>query len=195
MPALAKVIRLPTDRKAERNAWGNETHNEYRTPRPLVLQLAEIYAGGAWELDAAAAPWNAQAPVFFTRRTDALSRPWFGRVWLNSPYNPKGTLERWQKYARAQALNTPAVKVVGSLVPHYTSEGWWQAAVDRDDDLGKLLDVRWFKNALGTCVSRRYERLVVDVLALKGRLRHTQPDGTADSARYASAFVVWRRPR
>lgn len=62
--------------------------NEWFTPAPWIARarvaMVEI------ELDPAShaiAQQTVQAKRFFTAADDGLSRPWFGRVWLNPPYN------------------------------------------------------------------------------------------------------------
>ena len=62
------------------------SRDDWPTPQWLADQLAAEF--GAFDLDPAASPDNAKAPVFFTEADDGLSQPWKGRVWLNPPYGP-----------------------------------------------------------------------------------------------------------
>ena len=58
------------------------TTDVWLTPREVLVAL------GPFDLDPAAPkrrPWD-MAKIHYTVETDGLSRPWFGRVWLNPPY-------------------------------------------------------------------------------------------------------------
>ena len=59
--------------------------NEWYTP-PSVYQPIQAFLGG-FDLDPAADPGcRLPASVHFTKNDDALSRRWFGRVFLNPPF-------------------------------------------------------------------------------------------------------------
>ncbi len=98
--------------------------DEWPTPQWLVDTLAAEF--GPFDLDPAASPDNAKAPVFFTRTDDGLAQPWKGRVWLNPPYGPQ--LRRWLAKARAEVAAGNA-EIVVCLVPVRTGTKWWAEAV------------------------------------------------------------------
>ena len=61
-----------------------ETNVEWLTPPEIIAALGEF------DLDPCTPeimPWPT-ARQRYTRRDDGLSRPWFGRIWLNPPYGP-----------------------------------------------------------------------------------------------------------
>lgn len=73
----------PTYTKAEYTG-----ENEWFTPADWVAIARSTL--GEIDLDPAShaiAQQTVQAKRFFTAADDGLSRPWFGRVWLNPPYN------------------------------------------------------------------------------------------------------------
>ena len=76
------------------SAIGGHHSNKARTDvwltPPFLLALL-----GEFDLDPCAAigqPWPT-AKQHYTRLDDGLSKPWFGRVWLNPPYGAEA--ERW----------------------------------------------------------------------------------------------------
>jgi hypothetical protein len=61
--------------------------DEWLTPPEIISAL------GPFDLDPAAPvnrPWD-MARNHYTTETDGLSKPWFGRVWLNPPYGLQAT--------------------------------------------------------------------------------------------------------
>lgn len=65
------------------------TTNDWLTPPEIIQAL------GPFDLDPCASrtrPWDT-AKVHYTVDDDGLSKPWFGRVWLNPPYSSHAT--RW----------------------------------------------------------------------------------------------------
>lgn len=76
--------------------------DEWLTPPEIIEAL------GPFDLDPAAPverPWPT-AGAHYTIEDDGLSRPWFGRVWLNPPYGAQVTtwLERLADHGRGTAL-------------------------------------------------------------------------------------------
>lgn len=65
--------------------------DDWITPQPIINAL------GPFDLDPCASvtqPWTT-ASVQYTVKDDGLSKPWFGRVWLNPPYGRETT--KWMK--------------------------------------------------------------------------------------------------
>jgi hypothetical protein len=63
------------------NGAKGEASDEFYTPPFLVQAL------GAFDLDPCAGPMNHAAQNFRMPQTNGLETPWFGRIWLNPPYN------------------------------------------------------------------------------------------------------------
>jgi phage N-6-adenine-methyltransferase len=97
--------------------------DDWATPGWLVSGLSALF--GPFDLDPAATPASAKAPVFFTREDDGLAQPWTGRVFLNPPYGR--ALTGWLAKARAEVASGRAELVV-CLVPVRTGTRWWADA-------------------------------------------------------------------
>lgn len=96
---------------------------EWSTPYWLVEQLAAEF--GPFDLDPAATPDNAKAPVFYTLADNGLARGWHGRVWLNPPYGR--TIGAWMRKAAAEVRQGAASTVV-ALVPASVDAAWFRQA-------------------------------------------------------------------
>src|SRR5205823_2504926 len=86
--------------------------DDWPTPQWLVDQLATEF--GSFDLDPAADPENAKAPVYFTVDDDGLAQPWKGRVWLNPPYGR--TIGAWIRKAVTE-VDLGNAELVVCLVP------------------------------------------------------------------------------
>lgn len=129
----------------------------WATPWPIVAEAEERFAGRrGFELDAAAEPWSAKAPLYFTRAEDALERPWVlapparvrlhavernlalggtreprwgaqdHAVWLNPPYEDLGP---WVAKAAAEVLEHHHCRLACLLIPARVSSPWWHEIV------------------------------------------------------------------
>lgn len=62
----------------------NMPTNEWYTPKEIISPL------GQFDLDPstcdAALRLNNSAPYFYSKETNGITNPWFGRVWMNPPY-------------------------------------------------------------------------------------------------------------
>lgn len=169
--------------------------NEWATPRPLVRQLAGVF--GPFDLDAAAAPWNAVCARFVTKRDNVLKHaPAARRVWLNPPYS-RGMLDKFVGLARRLVLEGHWGSCT-LLVPHYSSEGWWQRHVARPEGRPSGADWLWgrFDAPLRHHVRLRSSGLTVHVLEPEGRVRFVRAGGRPEKgkgAAFASAVVHFAR--
>ncbi|EOG3639684.1 phage N-6-adenine-methyltransferase [Enterobacter hormaechei] len=98
----------------------------WRTPPALFVSLdAEFH----FQLDAAAAPYNALCRKFITAEQNTLETPWAdylnvpGYVWLNPPYSD---IMPFVKKAAAESANQIGTVM---LVPADTSVGWFKEAI------------------------------------------------------------------
>lgn len=99
------------------------TSDQWATPWPVIEDLAEKF--GPFDLDPAAQHATAKAPVYFTPDEDGLSRPWFGRVWLNPPYSKP---RPWCEKARDEVASGNAECVV-MLLPASVDTRWFHDVV------------------------------------------------------------------
>lgn len=95
-----------------------DASEEWYTPPHIFDAL-----GLTFDLDAAApedgVPW-VPAARWYSKRDDALSQPWEGRVWLNPPYGP-----RVGQFLRRLAAHGDGV----ALVFARTDTRWWHETV------------------------------------------------------------------
>jgi len=70
---------------ANKNIHFMSQSDEYPTPDAIFQQINERY--GPFDCDCAATAENAKCPKFWTIEDDALSKPWYGRDFLNAPYS------------------------------------------------------------------------------------------------------------
>ena len=111
---------------------------EWTTP-PEVFDPLEKEFGG-FELDVAAAAWNAKAPAHFDVVRDGLRQPWPPvRIWLNPPYGRQ--LSRWV-YKAWRASQQGATVV--ALLPVRTDTRWFHDFV-----LGVGAEIRFLRRRVG----------------------------------------------
>ncbi|MGD1939879.1 MAG: DNA N-6-adenine-methyltransferase [Leptolyngbyaceae cyanobacterium] len=105
--------------------------NEHYTPDSVLAAVYECF-GGMPDLDPCSDggfPPSVNAGSHFTAEQDGLSHDWFGRVFVNPPYNPSGTIGKWVKKLLDE-IKTGRVNQAILLVPAYTDTGWWAALRD-----------------------------------------------------------------
>ncbi len=167
--------------------------NEWATPRKLVRLLAGYF--GAFDLDAAAAEWNAVCAAYVTKKMNLLKRPPRARrVWLNPPYS-RGNLEVFVGLARKLVINGHW-GCCTLLVPHYSAEGWWQRHVARPEGRPSGADWLWghIDAPLQHHVRLRSEGLTTHIITHAGRVPFQHVSGTRTvGARHASAVVHFGR--
>lgn len=97
VPSGARSMKTPLTKHLRKGGAiaGGQVHGrghiEWLTPPELIKAL------GDFDLDPCSPvkrPWDT-AKTHFTIEDDGLSKPWFGRVWLNPPYDDKA--EIWLK--------------------------------------------------------------------------------------------------
>lgn len=105
-------------------ARDGERKQNWRTPWGVVRGLARRFAGGDFDLDAAADDDNHKAPGYLTEEDDALSQPWWGRVWCNPPYQD---IDPWVEHA-IREVDAGRAEVVVMLLPARTGTEWYARA-------------------------------------------------------------------
>lgn len=99
------------------------TSDHWATPPTLVRELEVEF--GSFDLDPCCHRETAKAPAFYTPEDDGLSKPWFGRVFMNPPYSDPG---RWLQKAIDETTSGRAQLVVG-LLPVCTDTAWFHQLV------------------------------------------------------------------
>jgi len=93
--------------------------NDWGTPWDLYFKLAAKF--GPFDLDVCASEGNAKAPIFFTEQDNGLKMDWFGKCWMNPPYNQVG---KFVDKAIAECEAGRAERVV-MLVAARPDTKWW----------------------------------------------------------------------
>lgn len=153
--------------------WAQGTkfsEDDFWTPQGLFDVFAQHY--GPVDVDAAASPVNAKAPIYLTAADNALARPWPGRVvWCNPPYERKTRdndgMGAWAAKAHAETQRPDGPDVVLLLVPCYSDSA--------------VFHVHVLPHA-------------AEIIFVRSRIQfegpHVQPGG---SSRNPSMLVVYRR--
>lgn len=97
---------------------------DWHTPPHVIERVSAVL--GVIDLDPCSndAPFNVPAKTHYTRQDDGLSRPWFGRVYMNPPYGREienwidKLCESWRKGDITEAI---------ALVPARTDTEWFRA--------------------------------------------------------------------
>lgn len=100
--------------------WNSD---KWATPWPVLNDLAERF--GPFDLDPCCEPHTAKATSYYTIDDDGLSKPWFGRVFVNPPYS---NVRPWCERALAMTQDGD-VDVVVMLLPCATDVGWFHDLV------------------------------------------------------------------
>lgn len=101
----------------------------------LLNERVEVLTGQRFQLDAAAAGWNAKCADYFDEQTDALSRDWsdWDVIFCNPPYSAS-LIERFVERALHAAEHGSTVVL---LLPSWPGYGWFQELKRR----GQMQDV------------------------------------------------------
>ncbi len=117
----------------------NPDRTDRRTPRWLFDRLNAEFK---FVLDAAASHENHLCPIYFTIEDNALEQDWWPhrRIWLNPPYDDKGTrnMIHWMGKAYREAQKCC---IVVCLVPASVDARWWHEYCVKGN-------LRWIKGRL-----------------------------------------------
>lgn len=169
--------------------------DSWATPPELFAALSVLY--GPFDLDACAAFNNTKCVRFFDESHSSLERVWGDqqarfRVWCNPPYS-RGNKPAFFAKARNE-MAAGHCDVISLLVPHNTAEGWWTEHVDTH---GAIIATKCIQSLLGKRTIVHTADLVIEVLALRGRVRFIETTGATykqATAPFSSAVVTFSRP-
>jgi phage N-6-adenine-methyltransferase len=91
---------------------------DYETPQDLFDQLDLEFH---FTLDSCARDDNAKLNDYISPEQDALTKPWYGNVWMNPPYGKQ--IPTWMEKAYKESRSNASVVVC--LVPSRTDTNWW----------------------------------------------------------------------
>ena len=120
--------------------------DDWETPDELMAVLRREFV--FFNLDPAATAANSKGLIHYgpdlpPPNDDGLSRPWFGKVFLNPPFGPHGAdLPLWVEKAVSEVA-AGRVKLVVALLPARTDTDWWQKYV-----AGMATEVRFLHHRL-----------------------------------------------
>lgn len=133
--AIAQRVPRPGDKHLPQHHSGTD---EWYTPQEWVALARDIMGG--IDLDPAscdAAQTRIQATTYYTIHDDGLSKPWFGRMWLNPPYSQT---KRWTDNA-ISSYDAGAVTEAILLVRPAVGASWYStlaARFCRAEPLGRI---------------------------------------------------------
>jgi phage N-6-adenine-methyltransferase len=109
------------------------------TPVELFAALNRRFG---FTVDAAALPYNAKLPRFWTPEVDGLAQNWAGeRVWCNPPFSD---IEPWLVKGRHGGAELAVL-----LIPANRTElAWWQEHVEPERDRGGRLRVEFLSGRI-----------------------------------------------
>jgi phage N-6-adenine-methyltransferase len=124
------------------------TSDEWSTPQDYFDQVNQRL--GPFDLDACCRPETAKAPLFFTKADNALTRDWYGCVWVNPPYsNPRDWC--WKAATEVAVGNVSRVVM---LLPAAVDTQWFHEFVlpyaDVEFIRGRLRFIGWQGTPIGS---------------------------------------------
>lgn len=116
----------------------SSTTGEWETPQDVFDALNAEF--GPFNLDPCATSENAKCLNYYTAGDDGLTKPWWGKVFVNPPY---GRTIKWWIRACYVATQTPdAAELVVALLPSRTDTAWWH------DYVMKATEIRFIRGRL-----------------------------------------------
>lgn len=110
-----------------------DTGDVERYTADYIINAVRDFNGGFIDLDPAScleANKSIGAETIFTKEDDALTKDWFGHIWMNHPFSRQNN-PIWTDYAYQQWRNNPEVLSLINISFSSTSSDWWQLHADR----------------------------------------------------------------
>ncbi len=156
-----RICEAAKGQTAQRGASGTG-ENEWYTPEEYLAAARDVL--GDIDLDPASSDFaqnHVGAGDYFTQADDGLSKPWFGRVWLNPPYAQPFITEFVSKMCLEVRAGNVAAGIM--LTHNYT-------------------DTAWFHEAAGACSAICFTR---------GRVKFYGPSGETAAPTQGQAFFYF----
>jgi phage N-6-adenine-methyltransferase len=99
--------------------------SEWETPDDFFQEWNKRYK---LNLDVCASKKNHKLKRYFTKKDDALKRPWKGRCWMNPPYG-RNVTGLWVQKAYDEVFVHRNAEVVVCLLPSRTDTRWFHDLV------------------------------------------------------------------
>jgi phage N-6-adenine-methyltransferase len=138
LPTAEREVKIEHAKQKQRSALDGKHapfgtgQNECYTPSQFLDAARAVL--GSFDLDPAsseAAQRVVKAERFYTKEDDGLTKPWYGRVWLNPPY---GRLLMTRFVAKLlDELQAGNVSSAIMLAHSFTDTTWWQASYSQCD--------------------------------------------------------------
>lgn len=125
--SVVDAIREPEKRPVSYHV--SDDSYDWYTPIECIEAAREVL--GSIDLDPAsskAAQEAIRAEVYYTKELDGLSQPWFGRVWLNPPYNMP-LIEQFVDRV-VDSYESGEIDAAIVLTNNSTDTGWFHRLVD-----------------------------------------------------------------
>lgn len=101
--------------------YSSET-DEWYTPKRIIDRVLQVL--GEIDLDPCSSPQRSVPAInHYTQEEDGLSKPWFGRVYMNPPYGRE--IKAWVNYLHSQWTAGQITEAI-ALVPARTDTEWFR---------------------------------------------------------------------
>lgn len=129
MVTRSSVLEKVASEKEKPHVTFNSGNNEWYTPEKYIEMARAVL--GEIELDPASsetANKTVKADCFYTEQDDGLSRPWYGKVWMNPPYGTDLIGKFTEKFADEYMAGSITEGIV--LVNNATETAWFSYLVE-----------------------------------------------------------------
>lgn len=129
MVTRSSVLEKVASEKEKPHVTFNSGNNEWYTPEKYIEMARAVL--GEIELDPASsetANKTVKADCFYTEQDDGLSKPWYGKVWMNPPYGTDLIGKFTEKFADEYMAGSITEGIV--LVNNATETAWFSYLVE-----------------------------------------------------------------
>ena len=110
-------------------------HDSWYTPFDLLCKIRQVFTGNQIDLDPCSDPiaqQTVQAMTYFTKKSDGLSKDWFGRVFVNPPFGLLGGKSQQGMFASKalEEYNQKRASEVILLLKASVGYGWFNTVME-----------------------------------------------------------------